>query len=324
VTERGKDVQVSVVIPAYNVAGFIGRAIASVQAQAVGDWEIIVVDDASADGTADIVRAMAAVDPRIRLLRQDRNRGPSAARNRAIAAAAGDWIAVLDADDAWRPERLARLLATAAETGADFIADNPIRFDLGAGAEAGPVFALAGPRIALSVAFMLDGRNPIQYGLMKPLMSRSFLEARGLRYDERLRACEDLLLYIDLMMAGAQAVILNEGHYLYTMRRGALSGERSAASRSTTSAAQLVLIADTVASRYRRVLSAREHRLVQRLRNFSVQRWIAQELTARRRAGRHASAAVLAARHPLGAIRYILSSPRWRRLLGADPRQAAA
>jgi glycosyltransferase involved in cell wall biosynthesis len=99
---------VSVVMPACNAATTIAASIDSVLAQDFADLELIVVDDGSTDATADIVRAVA--DPRVRLLQQQ-NKGVSVARNRAIAAARADLIAFLDADDLWRPDKLARQVA---------------------------------------------------------------------------------------------------------------------------------------------------------------------------------------------------------------------
>ena len=97
---------ISVVIPLYNRRDEIGRAIASALRQTRAPDEIIVVDDASRDGSVDRVAALE--DSRIRLLRHDRNRGAAAARNTGIAAATTDWIALLDSDDEWEPEKLAR------------------------------------------------------------------------------------------------------------------------------------------------------------------------------------------------------------------------
>lgn len=306
--------QVSVIIAAYNVADFIGRAIASVQAQTVVDWEAIVVDDASVDGTCDVVRASAEADPRIRLIRQDRNQGPAAARNRAIEAAAGDWIAVLDADDAWRPERLERLLAEAAATGADFVADNLIRFDQAAGIEVDHAFHLALERTPLSLDFLLPGGR--QNGLMKPIISNEFIKKNHIIYDVSFRSSEDLLLYIDLYFAGAKMIVVKPAYYVYTMRVGPVSGTRSPGSRSTTAADNLVAIAAIVASRHGHAMSAHERRLVRRLRTSSMRLRVFQELTARRRSGRLGSAAMLAAVHPLATMKYFVSSPTWRRLVG--------
>lgn len=98
---------VSVIIPAYNAAGYIGRTLQSLRAQSFADFEAIVVDDGSKDDTAEVVRRIAETDPRVRLIRQA-NAGVAAARNRAVAEARGRYIANLDADDMWRPTFLER------------------------------------------------------------------------------------------------------------------------------------------------------------------------------------------------------------------------
>lgn len=99
---------VSVIIPTYNRAALVGRAIGSVLAQSAGDLELIVVDDGSGDDTAAVVRAIR--DPRLVYLPQPRNRGVSAARNIGIRAARGAWVAFLDSDDCWLPQKLQRQL----------------------------------------------------------------------------------------------------------------------------------------------------------------------------------------------------------------------
>lgn len=102
---------VSIITPAYRAARFIGETIRSVQAQTYREFEMLVVDDCSPDETAAVVERFAATDARIRLLRQPANGGPAAARNRALAEARGRWIAFLDSDDLWLPEKLERQLA---------------------------------------------------------------------------------------------------------------------------------------------------------------------------------------------------------------------
>ena len=104
---------ISVVIPAYNRAATISDCLRSVQAQTYQDWEAIVVDDGSTDSTPEVVTQLAREDARIRLIRQDRNRGAQAARNVGIQAAQGKWIAFLDSDDQYLPHSLESRLEVA-------------------------------------------------------------------------------------------------------------------------------------------------------------------------------------------------------------------
>jgi glycosyltransferase involved in cell wall biosynthesis len=98
---------VSCIIPTFNCAHYVGEAIDSVLAQSYRPTEIIVVDDGSTDGTADVV---AAYEKHVRYLRQT-NTGPASARNYGLRVASGDFMALLDADDIWHPEKLDRQMS---------------------------------------------------------------------------------------------------------------------------------------------------------------------------------------------------------------------
>ena len=116
-------------MPAWRVTGTLQAAVASVQGQSRTDWELIIIDDASQDATADLARALAAADPRIVVLQQAQNGGAAQARNRGIRAARGRYIAFLDADDLWLPAKLDRQIAFMQATGAalsytGFLRDN--------------------------------------------------------------------------------------------------------------------------------------------------------------------------------------------------------
>ena len=99
--------RVSVITPVWNAAATLAAAVASVRAQSLPDWEMLIVDDGSTDGCRALAERLAAEEPRIRLLGWAANRGAAAARNAGIRAARGRFIAFLDADDLWRPEKLA-------------------------------------------------------------------------------------------------------------------------------------------------------------------------------------------------------------------------
>lgn len=108
--------RISVIIPAYDREATIGAALSSALLQTWTDTEVVVVDDGSTDGTADVVEAVSRRDPRARLLRQD-NAGAAAARNSGMAQATGDLITFLDSDDLIFDEHLQRLYETWREGG---------------------------------------------------------------------------------------------------------------------------------------------------------------------------------------------------------------
>lgn len=100
---------VSIIMPAYNDEKYIKESILSVLNQTYTEWELIIVEDCSTDNTCKIIRTFD--DERIRLLKNDNNMGAALSRNRALREAKGRWIAFLDADDIWAPEKLQRQIA---------------------------------------------------------------------------------------------------------------------------------------------------------------------------------------------------------------------
>ncbi len=110
--------EVSVIIPCWNAAASIERALGSILDERDIPLECVVVDDGSTDGTADVVRAIAARDPRVLLLEAPANEGVSAARNRGLRAVRGEWLTFLDSDDRLLPGGLAAMYRAAVSTGA--------------------------------------------------------------------------------------------------------------------------------------------------------------------------------------------------------------
>jgi len=109
---------VSIVTPAYNCSEFIGNTIESVQNQTYTHWEMIVVDDCSSDETYKIIKRAAEADSRIKLIQNSKNEGPAVSRNRAIKEAKGNYIAFLDGDDCWAPNKLETQLTFMQKNGA--------------------------------------------------------------------------------------------------------------------------------------------------------------------------------------------------------------
>jgi teichuronic acid biosynthesis glycosyltransferase TuaG len=106
---------VSIITPSWNVESLIEETIRSVQAQTFEDWELLIADDCSRDRTPEIVAAVGDSDPRIKLIRMPKNGGPALARQAAIDRAQGRYLAFLDSDDLWLPQKLERQLAFARE-----------------------------------------------------------------------------------------------------------------------------------------------------------------------------------------------------------------
>ena len=109
---------VSIIMPSYNTAQQIGATIESVRRQSYTNWELIIVDDCSTDDTDSVIAAID--DARIRYYKNEKNSGAAISRNRALREAKGRWIAFLDSDDLWEPNKLERQLSFMREHGYAF------------------------------------------------------------------------------------------------------------------------------------------------------------------------------------------------------------
>lgn len=120
---------VSIIMPSYNTANYISESIKSVQAQGYSNWKLIIVDDCSTDNTDDIVKPFL-IDSRIRYLKNERNSGAAVSRNRALREAKGRWIAFLDSDDLWVPEKLEKQIGFMEKNGYSFSYTNYEEIDM--------------------------------------------------------------------------------------------------------------------------------------------------------------------------------------------------
>jgi len=221
---------VSVIVPTYNAEKFVARALRSAAGQqGVGRVEIIACDDASKDGTVAELRRLSAELPNLRILENTVNGGPSARRNQGGAAARGAWIAVLDADDAYAPGRLARLIAEAEAGGYEVISDLPLLYDLTAGCPEPDQPQVAAGTQPIELADLVDPtpRKGIDLGLLKPMFRRRLAEAGLWHYPEKVRHGEDFELYFNLLSQGVHFGLLGEAHYIFSTRVGAVSRKRS-------------------------------------------------------------------------------------------------
>lgn len=186
--------------------------------------EIVLVDDGSTDPDArKEVDELAERDPRLRVLRNDRRLGVSAALNRGLGQARGDWIARLDADDVWLPQRLERMLSRTADI--DVISDDVFR--MSADGQSG--YSCLRDRWQVPLNLMeprwLTPYDMVRHhlGYLKPVFRRDFVERHGLTYNTELPVQEDFHLYFGMLLQGARWVQIPDGYYLWYRHAGSLS-----------------------------------------------------------------------------------------------------
>jgi glycosyltransferase involved in cell wall biosynthesis len=210
---------VSVIIPTFNTARYIGTALASVFAQTVQDFEVIVINDGSPD-TPDLERVLAPYRDRIRYLVQD-NSGVSAARNAGVRAARAPLVATLDSDDAWEPNYLeVQLAALAADPSLDVVYPNA-RI-VGDHPHAGRLYMDVCPsRGPVTFEAIVTQRCNV---FTSVLARRETLLRAGL-YDERSRAAEDFELWVRVVASGGRIGYHRHPLVHFNKRRGSLSSD---------------------------------------------------------------------------------------------------
>jgi glycosyltransferase involved in cell wall biosynthesis len=186
--------EVSVVIPTRDRSRLLALTLRSVLWQREVDLEVVVVDDGSSDDTGDLVTGLA--DPRIRLVRHDTAQGVSAARNRGIAQARGEWVAFLDDDDLWAPDKLARQLQAAHRSRRTWVYTGAVNVDQHLQVlEGGP------PPPPDRVVELLGSYNPVPAGASNVIVRADALASVG-PFDTGLRNNEDWDMWIRLARLG--------------------------------------------------------------------------------------------------------------------------
>ncbi|HEX3233703.1 MAG TPA: glycosyltransferase [Gemmatimonadales bacterium] len=191
--------EISVVIPTHQRCELLSRTLHSVFAQLEVDIEVIIVDDGSTDGTSALVSGLG--DPRIRLIRHERALGVSAARNRGVMEATGEWVAFLDDDDLWAPEKLARQLDAVRRSHCEWAY-------CGAVAVSPALHIIAGgpPPMPDRLLRDLPRRNTVPAGSSNVFVRRALLHRVG-PFDLGLRHMADWDLWIRLGQAARPAVV---------------------------------------------------------------------------------------------------------------------
>lgn len=206
---------VSVITPLHNSAAYISETIESVLAQTYQAWELIIVDDVSTDQSVQIVEAFVERDARIKLIKLEENSGAAVARNTAIKAASGRYIAFLDSDDLWLPDKLDKQLAFMRMHGHPFTFSAYSRID-----EQGQPLGLVGVPDKVSYRQML---KTSVIGCLTAMYDTAYF---GKVYMPLIRKRQDYGLWLKLLKLVEHAHGLQKPLGLYRVRRDSISSNK--------------------------------------------------------------------------------------------------
>lgn len=211
--------KVSIVIPTYNHAHFLGKALKSVIEQNYADWEAIVVDNHSADETDKVISEFR--DPRIRVLKIHNDGIIAASRNLGIRESRGEWVAFLDSDDSWYPRRLESVMRAASTGEFDVISNDEMMVDI----RTGETKVLRyGPSDSNFYRTLLVEGNKLSPSAT--IIRRDFLLGNGLAFGEapEYTTVEDYDLWLNLARSGARFKFIHEVHGEYVIHSTNSSG----------------------------------------------------------------------------------------------------
>ena len=214
--------KVSIIIPAYNAEKVLARCIDSVLAQTFTDFELLVMDDGSKDGTAALCDAYAAKDARVRVVHKE-NSGVSDTRNQAINLATGEYLQFLDADDWITPEATALFVHAAEEYSADLVISDFYRVVDGWTARKGSIDEEGVLSREEFAACMAKSPADYYYGVIwNKFFRRDLVEKYKLRMDEKLRWCEDFIFNLEYILHTERIFVLRAPTYYYVKTEGSL------------------------------------------------------------------------------------------------------
>jgi glycosyltransferase involved in cell wall biosynthesis len=216
---------VSVVIPAFNSATTLPRAVRSALDQDLRDIEVLIVNDGSTDATEQVARQLAT-DARIRVISLTGNCGKPHAMNTAISEAHGRWIAVLDADDWYAAHRLSALADAGERSGAQLVADNQYFYDEAADRVVRTAFPVTLGERGLDKASFVAGCDPysdFDMGMLKPMVRTAFIRDAKLVYRENARLSEDFLYLLEFFAAGGRGHLTSQPMYYWRQAFGSIS-----------------------------------------------------------------------------------------------------
>ncbi|CAM3726807.1 glycosyltransferase family 2 protein [Mesobacillus zeae] len=211
---------VSIIIPAYNTGKYIKKCLDSVLNQSFKDFEVIVVDDCSTDNTVELVEDYH--DPRIKIYENEKNSGPSFSRNRAIQLAQGEYIAILDSDDWWAPNRLEELIGFMKVKNADMVFDNLLYIRENENTSWQTYYEFK--NLTVNNPTSVSPENFIKWdlGILKAIIRKGILVDHSIKYDESIKYGEDFIFYLEITLRSSNVWLVPDGYYYYLTREGSL------------------------------------------------------------------------------------------------------
>jgi teichuronic acid biosynthesis glycosyltransferase TuaG len=212
----GKEPLVSVITPVYNAEKFIEKTIKSVQGQTYTNWEMLLVDDVSSDRSVEIISKYVSLDSRIKLIQLEENSGAAIARNTAIENSIGKYIAFLDSDDLWHPEKLAKQIR--------FMQSDNKAFSFTAYELMNEDGVKTGKEVHVPSSIDYDGllKNTI-IGCLTVMLDK---EQTGPIEMVNIRTRQDFVLWLDLLKRGHLAYGLDEVLAYYRKVEGSISSNK--------------------------------------------------------------------------------------------------
>lgn len=223
---------VSIIVPVYNAEKFLRRCVDSILSQEYTDFELLLVDDGSADGSGAICDEYKEADSRVRVVHKE-NKGVSDSRNRAIDMARGTWLQFLDSDDWMTPDSTKLLVRAATEHGCDLVIAD--------------FYRVIGERLSLKgdieeegvltqeefAAHMMENPADFYYGVLwNKLYRRDIVEAHRLRMDTNINWCEDFMFNLEYIRHARRVYALHAPIYYYVKTKGSLVSQGSSVAKT--------------------------------------------------------------------------------------------
>ena len=212
---------ISIIMAAYNAEKTIEQAISSVLNQTYPNFELLVVNDCSTDGTVKLVEGIAAKDSRVRLISNEKNGGVSFTRKLGLEEAEGEWIAILDSDDAWAAEKLEKQIALQEKTNAELLFTGSAFMD----ADGKPIdWYLAAPaEVSYRQLLKQNVLSNSSALVSKELYARCYAVGDGMH--------EDFAIWLSILKEGRKAYGVDEPLLIYRIAKSSKSGNKVKAAK---------------------------------------------------------------------------------------------